>query len=198
VVMPNKIARTEAAASPELSERPKRRTFTAGEKLRVLGKTDCAAGTGGISAILRREGVYSSTLTDWRRQRNAGAFEALTPGKRGPKAASANPLEAELTSARRDDHRSPKNIRPAGDRAAADGQQWDGVMAAVVALRPHRSHLRCLERVARQRLSSALSSSPSAGGSARQTPSVSCARDCRTANCSRPAARAALRRSGAG
>jgi hypothetical protein len=136
VVMPNKISRTEAAASPELSERPKRRTFTAGEKLRVLGETDRAADMGGISAIPRREGLYSSTLMDWRRQRDAGAFEALTPGKRGPKAASANPLEAELTSARRDDHRSPKNIRPAGDRAAADGQQRDGVMAAVVALVP--------------------------------------------------------------
>src|SRR5688500_5952864 len=107
--MPNKNARTEAAAgagteegrrptvvpapaaaSPELSERPKRRTFTAGEKLRILGETDRAADTGGISAILRREGVYSSTLTDWRRQRDAGAFEALKPLKRGPKEAAVN------------------------------------------------------------------------------------------------------------
>ena len=76
MVMPNKNSRTEAAAdagtegrrptvvpapaatSPELSERPKRRTFTAGEKLRILGETDRAADTGGISAILRREGVH--------------------------------------------------------------------------------------------------------------------------------------------
>src|SRR3954466_2478912 len=79
-----------AAVSPELSERPKRRTFTAGEKLRILGETDRAADTGGISAILRREGVYSSTLTDWRRQRDAGAFEALKPLKRGPKEAAVN------------------------------------------------------------------------------------------------------------
>ena len=91
-----------AAANPELSDRPKRRTFTAGEKLRILAETDRAADTGGISAILRREGLYSSTLTDWRRQREAGAFGALTPGKRGPKVAPANPLEAELTRARQE------------------------------------------------------------------------------------------------
>jgi transposase len=118
VVMPNKVAQIEVAAGagtekgrrptvvpapaatlPELSERPKRRTFSAREKLRILDETDRAAGSGGISAIL---GLYSSTLTDWRRQRDAGAFEALTPGRRGPKAAPANPLEAELTSARRE------------------------------------------------------------------------------------------------
>src|SRR5829696_9603867 len=90
-----------AAANPELSDRPKRRTFTAGEKLRILAETDRAADTGGISAILRREGLYSSTLTDWRRQRDAGAFEALKPLKRGPKpeiaetAADLGPLRRE-------------------------------------------------------------------------------------------------------
>ena len=74
-----------AAANPELSNRPKRRTFTAGEKLRILEETDRAAGTGDIGAILRREGLYSSTLTDWRRQRAAGTLGALTPARRGPK-----------------------------------------------------------------------------------------------------------------
>ena len=49
-----------------------------------------------IGAILRREGVYSSTLCAWRRQRDAGAFDALTPAKRGPKAAAPNPLAAEV------------------------------------------------------------------------------------------------------
>src|SRR3954470_14195947 len=119
--MPNKNSRTEAAAgagtedgrrptvvpapatvSPELSARPKRRTFTAAEKLRILAETDRAADTGGIAAILRREGLYSSALTDWRRQRDAGAFEALKPLKRGPKAAPVNPLAAALAQANRE------------------------------------------------------------------------------------------------
>ena len=45
----------------------------------MLAETDRAAETGGIGAILRREGVYSSTLCDWRRQRAAGTFGVLTP-----------------------------------------------------------------------------------------------------------------------
>ena len=79
------------AASPELSPRPQRRTFSAAAKLRILKETDRAADTGGIAAILRREGLYSSALTDWRRQRDAGAFEALKPLRRGPKPVIAHP-----------------------------------------------------------------------------------------------------------
>src|SRR6202050_3132330 len=66
-----------ATAAPELLDRPRRRTFTAQTKLRVLAETDGAADVGGIGAILRREGLYSSTLTDWRRQRDSGALGAL-------------------------------------------------------------------------------------------------------------------------
>src|ERR1039458_7186043 len=72
-------------------------TLTAQDKLRILGEADRAAGVpGGAGAIMRREGLYSSALSDWRRQREAGAFEALSPAKRGPKAAEPNPLAAEL------------------------------------------------------------------------------------------------------
>lgn len=99
---PLRVVAAPAAASPELSPRPKRRTFTAAEKLRILAETDRAADTGGIAAILRREGLYSSALTDWRRQRDAGAFEALKPLKRGPKAAPTNPLSAALAQANRE------------------------------------------------------------------------------------------------
>src|ERR1039458_9868034 len=80
-----------APISPELSVRPRRRTFTAKDKLRILADVDRAAGTGATGAILRREGLYSSTLSDWRRQRDAGALGALSPGKRGPKTATPNP-----------------------------------------------------------------------------------------------------------
>jgi transposase-like protein len=90
------VAAAPAPATPEFSARPRRRTFTAKDKLRILAATDRAAETGGIGAILRREGIYSSTLCDWRRQRDAGASGALTPIKRGPKPAEANPLAAEV------------------------------------------------------------------------------------------------------
>jgi transposase-like protein len=90
-----------APASPEFSDRPHRRTFTAKDKLRILALTDQAAGSGAIGPILRGEGIYSSTLCDWRRQREGGAFNALAPAKRGPKASEANPLAAEVASLQR-------------------------------------------------------------------------------------------------
>ena len=99
-----------AAASPELSARPRRRTFTVQDKLRILADTDRAAEIGGIGTILRREGLYSSTLTDWRRQREAGTFGALVPGKRGRKTIEANPLAAELALARRDNVRLTQRL----------------------------------------------------------------------------------------
>src|ERR1700722_5606317 len=94
------IVAAPASVSPELSGRPRRRTFTARDKLRILAATDRAAETGGIGAIQRGEGIYSSTLCDWRRQRDAGTFGALTPVKRGPKTAEPNPLAAENASLR--------------------------------------------------------------------------------------------------
>ena len=98
---------------PELLDRPRRRTFTAQTKLRVLAETDGAADVGGIGAILRREGLYSSTLTDWRRQRDSGALGALTPAKRGPKPAVLNPLTAELARARRENARLVRKLERA-------------------------------------------------------------------------------------
>jgi len=103
-----------AAASPELLDRPRRRTFTAQDKLRILGEVDRAAGTpGAIGAIMRREGLYSSALSDWRRQRAAGAFEALSPVRRGPKVAEPNPLATELAQALRDNTRLTRRLERA-------------------------------------------------------------------------------------
>ena len=68
-----------SAANPEISDRPRRRTFTAPKKLRILKEVDEAAGTGEIGAILRRHGLYSSALCEWRRQREAGTLGGLTP-----------------------------------------------------------------------------------------------------------------------
>jgi transposase len=102
-----------SAVSPELSPRPQRRTFSAAAKLRILAETDRAADTGGIAAILRREGLYSSTLTDWRRQRDAGAFEALKPQRRGPKPVAAQPADADLDQLRRENARLRQRLEHA-------------------------------------------------------------------------------------
>ena len=96
VVAPPKVA------SAEFTAVPKRRNFSAKYKLQILAETDRAVETGGISAILRREGLYSSALSDWRGQREAGTPGALQPRPRGPEKAAVNPLQAELTKANRE------------------------------------------------------------------------------------------------
>jgi transposase len=62
---------------PELVERPKRRRFSAEYKLRVVREADACSRPGEIGALLRREGLYSSHLVEWRRARDAGALGAL-------------------------------------------------------------------------------------------------------------------------
>ena len=86
------------AADPEISDRPRRRTFTAAEKLAILKEADLAAGNGAVGALLRRHGLYSSALSEWRRQREAGTLGALTPARRGPKVPPSNPLSSELAA----------------------------------------------------------------------------------------------------
>jgi transposase len=71
--------------NPEVVARAKRRWFTAEYKQKILARTDGAKGSGDIGALLRREGLYSSHLTEWRREREDGILEGLTPQKRGPK-----------------------------------------------------------------------------------------------------------------
>ena len=101
-----------AAAAPELSDRPRRRTFTVGDKLRILAEIDRAP-AGGTAVILRREGLYSSTLSDWRGLRDAGALGGLTSIKRGPKPAPRNPLTAELAQAKRENARLVRRLEHA-------------------------------------------------------------------------------------
>ncbi len=69
----------------EVLAKAKRRGFTAEYKQRILDEVDRATASGEVGAILRREGLYSSHLTAWRRLRESGELSALEPRKRGPK-----------------------------------------------------------------------------------------------------------------
>ena len=66
--------------------RARRRRFTNADKRRILRAADRCTLPGDIGALMRREGVYSSSLSTWRRQREAADLAALAPQKRGPKA----------------------------------------------------------------------------------------------------------------
>jgi transposase-like protein len=87
-----------SAPGPELVERARRRTFTAAYKLEVVREAEACTRPGEIGALLRREGLYSSHLVAWRKQREEGALKALARA-RGRK--KPNPLEADNARLRR-------------------------------------------------------------------------------------------------
>jgi transposase len=114
-------AAAKAGANAVLASRPdsevvakaKRRTFPAEYKLRILREAEAAVGTrGGIGVLLRREGLYSSLLATWRRERANGILEALTPHKRGPKS-KRHPLEEENLKLRRQMGQLTEKLRKA-------------------------------------------------------------------------------------
>jgi transposase-like protein len=70
---------------PEVPEQPKRRRFSAKYKLRILREADACTEKGQLGGLLRREGLYHSHLTTWRRQREEGSLKGLAPKKRGRK-----------------------------------------------------------------------------------------------------------------
>jgi len=98
---------------PEVVADAKRRTFTAEYKQRILTEADAAAThPGAIGALLRREGLYSSHLVTWRRERQAGILKGLTPHQRGPKS-KRSPQEDEIQKLRRDNQRLTEALRKA-------------------------------------------------------------------------------------
>jgi transposase-like protein len=98
---------------PEVVAAAKRRIFTAEYKQRILTEADAAvAQPGAIGALLRREGLYSSHLVTWRRERQAGILKGLTPHKRGPKS-KRSPQEEEIQNLRRENQRLTEELRKA-------------------------------------------------------------------------------------
>lgn len=76
---------------PEVPAKAKRRLFSAEYRLRILKEADACKGPGEIGALLRREGLYSSNLVTWRRQRDARALVGMKEQKRGPKPRREDP-----------------------------------------------------------------------------------------------------------
>ncbi|MGH8634802.1 MAG: transposase [Burkholderiales bacterium] len=98
---------------PEVAATAKRRQFSSAEKRRILALADRCTKPGEIGALMRREGIYSSMLANWRKQREQAEHAGLAPKKRGPKPA------ADLAEKRRVDHLNREIARLRGrlDRA---------------------------------------------------------------------------------
>ena len=100
----------EEIPNTEVVAKAKRRRFTAAEKLRLLREVEACRGSGEIGALLRREGIYSSYLSTWRKQRELGELDGLSPQKRGPK---PDPQAIEMAKLRRENERLQERLRRA-------------------------------------------------------------------------------------
>jgi transposase-like protein len=96
-------------SEPEVVARATRRTFSAAYKLGIVEEADQCAERGQIGALLRREGLYSSQLATWRRQRAAGGLQAMAPKKRGRKA-SQDAKDVEIATLRRENERLQRQL----------------------------------------------------------------------------------------
>ena len=85
-----------AAPDSEVVAKPKRRRFSAEYRLRILEEADRCTEPGEVGRLLRREGLYSSHLTSWRKAQREGALKGLSPKKRGAKPKTRNPLEPKV------------------------------------------------------------------------------------------------------
>jgi transposase-like protein len=101
-----------SSVDPEVAEKPQRRIFSAAEKKRILDETDRAlVNGGGVGAILRREGIYSSTLHGWRKERDRAVDKAFSQ-KRGPRP-QRNPLAVENEKLKRENQRLQEELEKA-------------------------------------------------------------------------------------
>jgi transposase len=85
----------------QVAAKPQRRSFTAEYKRRLLKEADACTTPGAVGALLRREGLYSSHLVEWRRARARGELAGLTPKKRGRKPTPVDPRDRKIAELER-------------------------------------------------------------------------------------------------
>ncbi len=102
----NGVPYDSATPSPEVQPSVERRQRSAAEKLRILQEYDAyPVGSPERGALLRREGIYTSQISKWRKRHTRGGAEALRAGARGPKPVRRDPVQAELARLRRENAR---------------------------------------------------------------------------------------------
>ena len=103
------MAHPKVVPDPEVPEKTVRRKFTAAYKLRILKEAESCTEQGQIGALLRREGLYSSSLTSWRRQ----VAQGLIPKKRGPAAQKADPHMRRIAELERENEKLAHKLKQA-------------------------------------------------------------------------------------
>ena len=108
----NKLAAAGPPPNPEVLAKPKNRHFSAAYKVRIVEEAQKCTESGLIGALLRREGLYSSALTQWRRQYQNGALQGLKDDKRGRKR-TCDARDQELERLRRANEQLSKKLSQA-------------------------------------------------------------------------------------
>jgi len=102
-----------SSPDPEVPEKKARRKFTAKYKLEILQKADVCTEPGQLGAFLRSKGLYSSNLATWRKQRDEGLLDALSPKKRGRKEKERNPLVPRVAELQRENEGLKRKLKRA-------------------------------------------------------------------------------------
>ena len=105
--------RVGSPSDPEVPEKPVRRRFDAAYKQRILEEADGCSEPGELGRLLRREGLYSSLLSSWRRQRDEGVLAGLSPKRRGRKAKRKDAAALENEQLRRENERLSRRLKQA-------------------------------------------------------------------------------------
>ena len=105
--------RADSRGDSEVPEKPARRRFTAAYKQRILEETDRCNQPGELGRLLRREGLYSSLLNTWRRQREEGVLAGLSPKRRGRKAKRKDAVALENERLRRENEQLTQRLKQA-------------------------------------------------------------------------------------
>jgi transposase-like protein len=98
---------------PEVPEKKPRRKFTAKFKLRIIQEAENCTASGEVGVLLRREGLYSSNLTAWRKQKEQGILHGMTPKKRGRKTKEKNPLAQKVAELERVNRKLQNKLKKA-------------------------------------------------------------------------------------
>ncbi len=104
---------SDGKTDPEVNEKPVRRRFDAAYKLRIIEEADRCSEPGQLGELLRREGLYSSHLANWRRLREQGSLQSLGPKKRGRKVKRKDATTKELDRLRRENQQLAERLRQA-------------------------------------------------------------------------------------
>ena len=147
-----RAGRARPTPDPEVVAKPKRRQFTAEYRLRILEEADRCTQPGEVGRLLRREGLYSSHLTAWRKARRTGSLRELAAKKRGAKPAERNPLDAKVRALEAQVARLEHELHTAhtildvqGKVAGLAGPRWAEVVATLLNLSRSENTERALD-----------------------------------------------------